>query len=393
MIHRILLFIFLGTILPYLWIEKRECAGMTAKKRILVWVPAIVVLGYSIYLATLPGFVPQNPILVDVWFGLMAIAAVPQFVFAFCSFVGWCIQRCFHAAKNYGRWVGAILSVLAFGSFIYGFTKGFQKLEVKHVTIYLSDLPDSFDGYRIVQFSDIHLGSYYGWRGWIPQRDIDSIQAQHADMICFTGDLQNAHPSELPPYRKLLSSLKAKDGVFSILGNHDYSYYVDVDSLEGVAIEKKVQDYERSLGWHLLNNEHLVVRRGNDSIYVAGTENYDKPKRTSVSKALDGIKSGNFVLMLQHIPTQWKEMVPSLINKTYGSRDTVLVAPQLTLSGHTHAGQVEVLGLRPTMFAAYDYGLYEREGCQLYTTAGLGGVVPIRIGATAEIVVITLRKK
>lgn len=393
MINRILIFIFLGTILPYLWIERRECCGIKGKKRILVWIPAILVLGYSGYLATLPGFVPQNPALIDIWFGLMAIAAVPQFVFAFCSFIGWCCQRCFRSARNYGRWIGAVLSVLAFGSFIYGFTKGFQKLEVKHVTIYLSDLPKSFDGYRIVQFSDIHLGSFYGWRGWIPQRDIDSIQAQHADMICFTGDLQNAHPSELPPYRRMLSSLKAKDGVFSILGNHDYSYYVEVDSLEGVAIERRVQSFERSLGWHLLNNEHTVLRRGSDSIYVAGTENYDKPKRTSVSKALYGIKPGHFVLMLQHIPTQWKEMVPSLINKTYGSKDTVLFAPQLTLSGHTHGGQVEILGLRPTMFAAYDYGLYEREGCQLYTTAGLGGVVPIRIGATAEIVVITLRKK
>ena len=86
-------------------------------------------------------------------------------------------------------------------------------------------------------------------------------------------------------------------------------------------------------------------------------------------------------------------MTPSTINEEYGSKDSVLVAPQLTLSGHTHAGQVKVLGLRPTMFAPYDYGLYEREGCQLYTTAGLGGVVPIRIGATAEIVVITLKKK
>ena len=97
--------------------------------------------------------------------------------------------------------------------------------------------------------------------------------------------------------------------------------------------------------------------------------------------------------MLQHIPTQWKEMLPSTINEMHGSRDSVLVAPQFTLSGHTHAGQVSVLGFRPTMFASFDYGLYEREGCQLYTTAGLGGTVPIRIGATPEIAVITLKRK
>lgn len=140
-------------------------------------------------------------------------------------------------------------------------------------------------------------------------------------------------------------------------------------------------------------NEHIVLHRGKDSIYVAGTENYDKPKRTQVAQALYGIKPGQFVLMLQHIPTQWKEMLPSTINEMHGSRDSVLVAPQFTLSGHTHAGQVSVLGFRPTMFASFDYGLYEREGCQLYTTAGLGGTVPIRIGATPEIAVITLKRK
>lgn len=383
----------MGTLLPYLWIDLHEWKDKSRQKRLLLWIPAILVIGYSAYLTMLPGFVPKNPLLIDVWFGVMAVCAVPEFVYAFCSFVGWCCQRYLRVRKNYGRWVGSLLAIVAFVMFIYGFTLGFRKMEVKRLTVYVPDLPQAFDGYRIALFSDIHLGSYYGWRRDIPQRDIDSIQAQHADMICFAGDLQNAHPSELPPYRQLLSSLRAKDGVYSILGNHDYSYYVDAEPQEKVVIEKQVQDFERSLGWHLLNNEHVVIRRGQDSIYLAGTENYDKPKRTSVAKALYGIRPGNFILMLQHIPTQWKEMTPSTINEKYGSKDSVLVAPQLTLSGHTHAGQVEVLGLRPTMFAPYDYGLYEREGCQLYTTAGLGGVVPIRIGATAEIVVITLKKK
>lgn len=393
MINRIIIPIILGTILPYLWIDKQEWRQIHGWKRILLWIPAVLVIGYSSYLALLPGFVPENPVLVDIWFGVMALCAVPQFVYSFCSVIGWGCKKYLHTRKNRGRIVGMGLAVIAFFTFIYGFTLGFRKMGVKNLTVYVPDLPASFDGYRIVQFSDIHLGSFYGWRSDIPQRDIDSIQAQKADMICFTGDLQNAQPSELLPYRKLLNSLKAKDGVYSILGNHDYSYYAVGTPDEKLKLEKKVQDFERSLGWRLLNNEHVVIRRGQDSIYLAGTENYDKPKRTSVAKALYGIKSGNFVLMLQHIPTQWKDMTPSRINQVYGSKDSVLVAPQLTLSGHTHAGQVEVLGLRPTMFAPFDYGLYEREGCQLYTTAGLGGVVPIRVGATAEIVVITLRKK
>ena len=383
----------MGTVLPYLWIVLHDLRGLNRAKRFFLWLPAVLVLGYSAYLAMQPGFVPEDPMLVDIWFVVMALCAVPQFVYAFWSFMGWLGKRYLHLRRNVGSQVGIVLAVFALASFLYGFTWGFRKLEVKHLTVFLPELPEAFDGYRIVQFSDIHLGSYYGWRSDIPQRDIDSIQAQHADMICFTGDLQNAHPLELQKYRKLLSSLRARDGVYSILGNHDYSYYVDASPEERLVIERQVQDFERSVGWRLLNNEHEVVKRGKDSIFVAGTENYDKPKRTSVAKALYGIRPGNFILMLQHIPTQWKKMTPSTINKVYGSKDSVLVAPQLTLSGHTHAGQVEVLGLRPTLFAAYDYGLYEREGCQLYTTAGLGGVVPIRIGATAEIVVITLRKR
>ena len=100
----------------------------------------------------------------------------------------------------------------------------------------------------------------------------------------------------------------------------------DNDLLAKKEMELRVQNFERSCGWRLLMNEHIVLHRGKDSIYVAGTENYDKPKRTQVAQALYGIKPGQFVLMLQHIPTQWEEMLPSTINEKHGSRDSVLVA-------------------------------------------------------------------
>ncbi len=394
MIARIMIPIVLFTVLPYLWIDRRFLHVRKGWKKIVYSLPVVLVIGYSAYLTLLPNFLPESPVLIDVWFGMMALFAVPQFVFALCSVVGRLVMKVVKATKNWGNVLGVFLAIVAFFSFIYGFTLGFRKMEVKRITLYVPDLPKAFDGYRIVQFSDIHLGSYYGWRGDLPQRDVDSIMAQHADLICFTGDLQNIRPDEIEPYKRLLGSLRAKDGVLSVLGNHDYTYYLDVDDEKEIArIEHQVQQTERDMGWKLLNNEHIVLHRGGDSIFVAGTENYDKPKRTQVAKSLYGIKKGQFVLMLQHIPTQWREMWPSNINEMHGSKDSVLVAPQLTLSGHTHAGQVSVLGLRPSIFAPYDYGLYEREGCQLYTTAGLGGTVPIRLGATAEIAVFTLRRK
>lgn len=393
MITRILIPIILGTVLPYLWIDLHYCRFHLWWRRLLFWLPALGVIGYTSYLAWLPNFIPDNPLLIDIWFVALAFFAVPPFVFSFCSLVGWSCMCLFRGHHNWGKLLGLFLSIVSFFCFFYGFTRGFRQLEVKHLTVYVPDLPKSFDGYRIVQFSDIHLGSYYGWRGDLPQRDIDTILSLHPDMICFTGDLQNVQPSELQPYKKLLSRLEAKDGVYSVLGNHDYSYYVDADTLTKQAYEREVKSFEREVGWHLLNNKHAVVCRGKDSIFVAGTENYEKPDHANIAKALYGIRQGSFVLMLQHIPKQWRETWPSNINKIHGSKDTVLVAPRLTLSGHTHAGQVSFLGIRPTMFTPFDYGLYEKEGCQLYTTAGLGGTVPIRLGATPEIVVITLRCK
>ncbi len=406
MIARILIPVVLFTVLPYLWIDRKYLHVRKGWRKALYWLPVAIVIGYSGVLSMDSDFLPDEAVLIDIWFGVMALLAVPQFVFAFCSFVGWGSLRLVrrlrrrhqmpssHGARNWGKLVGGVLAIAAFFCFIYGFTLGFRKLEVKRLTLYVPDLPEAFDGYRIVQFSDIHLGSYYGWRSHLPQRDVDSINAQHADLICFTGDLQNVKPDELPPYQHLLSTLKAKDGVVSILGNHDYTYYMSVDDEQEIqAIEKRVQRIERDMGWRLLMNEHMVLRRGHDSIFVAGTENFKKPARAEVARSLYGIRKGQFVLMLQHIPEMWKGMWPSNINEEHGSPDSVLVAPQLTLSGHTHGGQVSVLGLRPSMFSPFDYGLYEREGCQLYTTSGLGGTIPIRVGATAEIVVITLKRK
>lgn len=411
MIARILIPVIVLTVLPYLWIDRKYLHIRKGKRKIGYWLPAIIVIGYSAYLALEPDFLPSNPVLEDIWFGMLALFFVPQLVFALCSFAGWeCVKlsRRIKKAKasddgnsahlspacNWGKLLGLVLAVCAFFTFIYGFTMGVRSFQVKRITVYVPDLPKSFEGYRIVQFSDIHLGSYYGWRRDLPKRDVDSINAQHANLICFTGDLQNVKPDELPPFKRLLSGLKAKDGVVSVLGNHDYTYYMDIDDETEIrAVEERVQRIEREMGWHLLMNENFVLRRGNDSIYVAGMENYKKPYRAEVGQTLYGIQKGQFVLMLEHMPEMWKEMLPSTINVMHGSKDTVLVAPQLTLSGHTHAGQVSIFGLRPTMFSAFDYGLFEREGCQLYTTSGLGGTIPIRVGATPEIVVITLRRK
>ena len=173
MIARILIPIVLFSVLPYLWIDRQYLHVRKGWRKILYWLPVAIVIGYSSYLALGADFMPDDPMLIDIWFGMMAVLAVPQFVFALCSFTGWeCMRlsRRFkrnrkapsrHASRNWGKLVGGVLAVVAFFSFIYGFTKGIRQFEVKHLTVYVPDLPKEFDGYRIVHFSDIHLGSFY----------------------------------------------------------------------------------------------------------------------------------------------------------------------------------------------------------------------------------------
>src|SRR3712207_227911 len=337
-------------------------------------------------MATFRDFVPDNMIWLEIFYILLTLVILPKFLFVVCSCAGWlwCIMSRTH--RNWGNIIGPFFSVLGIAFFWYGFTHGESKLVVRHVNLTVDGLPKSFDGFRITQFSDLHIGTYKGWRRKILTRDIDSINAQRSNIIVFTGDLQNVKPQELIHFQKELSSLRAPDGVFSVLGNHDYSLYQKGEA-ENVKRknERLTCRLQEQVGWKLLTDEHATVRRGGDSIVIVGTHNDGKPplpSKINIKKAMSGIAKEAFVIMLQHDPSSWERTILPHTNAC------------LTLSGHTHAGQVELFGLRPTMLTyKQDYGLFEKEGRFLYVSAGLGGVVPIRIGAVPEIVVFTLHSK
>jgi len=256
---------------------------------------------------------------------------------------------------------------------------------VNRLEIALKGLPEAFDGYRIVLFSDAHVGSFTGWRQSLLQRDIDSINAQQADAIFFVGDLQNQRPEELYPVQEMLRSLKATDGVFSVFGNHDYSDYIDDDPAIKIANEREMVSRQRQFGWKLLLNEHLTLEKQGARLVVAGVENdqtrKQMKKRNDLAKALEGVRDDDCIILLQHDPGAWQQ--------------TEWIQPQvsLTLSGHTHGGQVSLFGLRATQLSKnYDYGLYREGERQLYVTCGIGGLVPFRFGVTPEIAVITLKR-
>lgn len=387
MIARIIIPILLAIVLPDIYIDMhywRHHKGYTWWRRLLWWLPSVLMVAYSIAIASTRNFVPDEMMFINVYMMLVGLVVMPKMLFALCSGIGYLVCRYTHSRRNYGNIIWLPFAAGAIYIIMYGFIVGFGKLEVKHLDLYFDDLPEAFDGYRIVHFSDAHVGSFQYDKKSILQRDIDSINAQKADMVVFTGDIQNMLPDELLPVMPLLSKVKAKDGVYSVLGNHDYSIYIDATEDVKKANIKATVDREQQMGWTVLRNDNRVIRRNADSLVIAGEENGGRkpsPKLADLEKSLQGVGKGAFIVMLQHDPNVWQEkIVPD-------------GRAQLTLSGHTHAGQVSVFGLRFTQLTAHnDYGLYNQGRQQLYVTSGLGGVVAMRFGATAEIAVITLHK-
>ena len=395
MIARIIIPLILMIVLSDLYIDKhylRHRVKYTWWKRMLWWIPGAVMLVLSVVMAFSKNFVPENTDLLYGFLFLIGLLVVPKALYALCSFLGWRLCRLRKKRINWGNLLGLVLAFYSIYVLVYGCTIGFHRLEVKHLDYTFEDLPAAFDGYRIVQFSDIHVGSYTDSRKAILTRALDSINAQNADAIVFTGDILNARPHELYPVMNQLSQLKAKDGVFSILGNHDYSYYTrNDDPAIRAANERETVSRERQMGWQLLLNEHKVIKRGKEAIVIAGMENLGKevkgmspdyPMKGDVKKTLEGVSDDAFVVMLQHEPWPWRHVI----------RPERKV--QLTLSGHTHGGQITFFGFSP-MGALQDEwsGEYREGNSILYVSNGLGGVIPLRFGATGEIVVITLHRK
>ena len=302
--------------------------------------------------------------------------------------------------KRYGRKVGIGFAVVIVILLAYGMTAGFRPLVVRQVEFASADLPAAFDGYRIVQFSDVHVGTMTGSRQEMVQELIDSINGQAADMIVFTGDMQNIRPEELIPPMMSFRQLYARDGVYAIMGNHDYDVYQDCDDKERACNCQLTKDIISKMGFDLLLNEHRIIHRDADSIVLAGMENWGMskraPKEGDVAKTLTGLNLSSqslthlgevgggfpFVVMLQHDPSCWREKILPECNA------------QLTLSGHTHGGQFSIFGWSPVALVYQDWAGMTYEGSRaIYVSTGAGALIPFRLNQPREIVVITLRKK
>lgn len=290
------------------------------------------------------------------------------------------------------RWLAypaAAAGIVTFVALWWGALVNRFNIDTTQTDIEIPGLPVSFDGYRIVQLSDMHVGTYGADTAFVSCL-VDHVNSLKPDLIVFTGDIVNRRTDEILPFIDVLSRLHAAAGVYSILGNHDYGDYYDWDSDSAKARSlAQLVDIQRDMGWHLLLNSHAVIHAGADSIALVGVENVgDPPFKVygDLSAAYPDLSDGVTKILLTHNPVHWDMEV--------AGNDSVNVA--LTLSGHTHAMQIRLLGLSPAAWR-YDHwgGLYsDGRGHQLYVNIGVGTVgLPMRLGATPEVTLFTLRRK
>lgn len=352
--------------LPDFWLWHIGVSEWPLLLAILWWVPSLLLVLAEVGLQM--GFF--HKLSVRVLFTTILFSAFPKVVFIlFDAFLPW--------------FFALIPALGVMGWFAFGFIEGWKRLELKHVTFTSPDLPPYFDGYRLVQITDFHLGSFPPGNDFV-QKVVDATNNEEPDMILFTGDLVNNRASEVEPYLDTLRQLHASDGIYSIWGNHDYCEYGNNHSIGALKRNRRMlYGYQESLGWHQLMNEHHVVSHGMASIAVIGVENPGQPpftNRSNLKKAMKGLKPDMFKILLSHDPHHWR-------------REVVGKKIQLTLAGHTHAGQLKIGKWTPARMAFKEWGGAYRIGEQmLYVSSGIGGSFPFRLGAWPELTVITLKR-
>ena len=282
-----------------------------------------------------------------------------------------------------------VLAAVPAGSLVYGVIANAYNYTFRKETIKFPNLPEAFDGFRIIQISDIHSGSFNRTAPLIEA--INKINNMDADLILFTGDLVNNTSDEMEPYMHVFDKLRAKHGVISTTGNHDYGDYVEWDTPEAkVANFEKFKNIHKQLGWNLLLNQNVILDRDGQQIAIIGIENWGKghfSKHGKLNLAYKGTENVPFKLLMSHDPSHWDiEVRPK-----YPDID-------LTLAGHTHGFQFGIenkwLKWSPSEYIYKQWaGLYQEGKQYIYVNRGFGFLgYPGRVGILPEVTEITLRK-
>lgn len=277
------------------------------------------------------------------------------------------------------------------GGMIYGMVRGAYNYTIKTIKVKIHNLHPDLKGLRIIQISDIHLGSFINTKPI--EEVVKIINGMNADIIFFTGDMVNEQAKEASAFVPILSTLRAKYGIFSILGNHDYGDYIEWESQkQKVDNFKQLLSLHQMMGWDLLLDEHRILKFGNATLGIVGVQYWGKSlsfgKFGNLQKAIEEMPHTDATILLSHDPSHWDAEVS--IEEKYRFID-------LTLSGHTHGFQmgIEVPGWIKWSPSKLIYphwaGLYSSGNQHLYVNRGLGFIgYPGRWGMPPEITLLEL---
>ena len=378
-----------GVVDYYLFKTIKNRISKSVYAKCYAWLSVFVTLALIVTIS-LPRRTGTNESLVFIMWMLFAYFSIyiPKYIYIVCDLVA---RIPLLLKKQRIKWVsktGTILGVVSFCLMWWGALVNRFNIDVNEVEVPISSLPTPFDGYRVAQISDLHVGTF-GIDTTFLAKVVEKINSLDVDAVMFTGDIVNRNSAELQPFVTTLSRINARDGVFSVLGNHDYGDYSDWESPEAKEENLKLMHkLQKQMNWTLLLNETKQVYRGNDSIFIIGVENLGDPpfkNYGSLSNAYTTINDSTIKILLSHNPAHWERDIKD-------KKDNNIA---LTLSGHTHAMQMSIGSFSPAALR-YKYwgGLYvDDSNHYLNVNVGIGEVaLPMRIGATPEITVLTLRK-
>lgn len=291
--------------------------------------------------------------------------------------------------RRFVKLAGLGIAAIPFASFLYGITKGKYAYKIHTIKLAAKDLPKAFHGFKIVQFSDFHSGSFDSVES--VKRGVDLMQAQNADLILFTGDIVNSEAKEILPYNHLLKGLSAPFGKYAVLGNHDYAIHGRGRVDENI-VQQSVKDVTKNhedAGFEMLHNRNVTLTKDGEQIKLVGVENWGTGfiQRGDINKAYEGVEDGEFNILMSHDPTHWDAQIKAFPKKVH-----------LTLSGHTHGTQMGVeIGDFKWSPSKYIYkqwaGLYTEGEQNLYVNRGFGFLgFAGRVGILPEITVIELEQ-
>lgn len=362
-------------------------------KRVIYWIPGIIfsLLFIALRLSnTTPHQVTEEEFYISSWvLWIYYFLYFPKILFVIFDLINKLLIVVTKRKIKFFRYLAFIVSLGFAVLLVYGTIITRTNFQTRHVAIKSNLLPKNFNNFKIIQISDIHLGGW-GKRYEVMDTVVAKIMKEKPDMIVMTGDMVNNFASELDGWAKHFCCLKAKYGVYAILGNHDYGDYSKWPSKKAKEDNlNKIKNGIRALGFNLMLDTNIIIHKGNDSIALIGVQNWGRPpfpRYGNFKKALTGCKKVSYKILLSHDPTHWDAEV-------VGKTDIIL-----TLSGHTHGMQLgyddgkHKFSPSQWIFKQWN-GLYQENHQYIYVNEGIGYVgAPFRIGIRPEITVITLQK-